>query len=134
MMKRRHLLLGSGGLVAASIIGQFCQSTPRPDEPEVEEPTALATIDPSVQPTMGELVTAFLQTLEPDQQSQAIFPYDSEERLNWHYTPRSRQGIAFKEMSAEQRQACDGLLQFTLSETGYQKYQGAISSVPTING
>jgi hypothetical protein len=72
---------------------------------------------------MAELVTGFLQALEPDQRAQAVFPYGSDERLNWHYTPRSRQGIAFKDISAEQRQACDRLLQLTLSETGYQKYQ-----------
>jgi hypothetical protein len=76
---------------------------------------------------MAELVTGFLQALEPDQQAQAVFPYGSDERLNWHYTPRSPQGIAFKDMSAEQRQACDRLLQFTLSETGYQKYQNVLT-------
>jgi hypothetical protein len=37
---------------------------------------------------MAKLVTAFLQTLGPDQQAQAVFPYGSDERLNWHYTPR----------------------------------------------
>jgi len=140
-MNRRHVLLGGSALAASSLIGSSCQlrtpsSTPVAEtpasesaasEPWPEASTPLRAADVSVQLAMAEQVMTFLQVLDHDQQPRAVFPFISDERVDWHYTPRSRQGIPFKEMSAEQRQACDRLLQLTLSETGYQKFQNIVT-------
>ncbi|MEB3211952.1 MAG: DUF3500 domain-containing protein, partial [Leptolyngbyaceae bacterium] len=152
-MNRRHLLLGGSAIAASSLIGSSCQSRTPPSTPTadtsaqtptetstetptsetptleapMETPTTLPTVDASVQAGMAERVLAWLQALTPEQQQRAVFPFNSDERSNWHYTPRSRQGIPFKEMSADQRQVCDRLLQFTLSETGYQKFQNIVT-------
>ncbi len=64
---------------------------------------------------------AFLNTLTPEQHQHTVFPFSSSERFNWDYRPRQRQGLPFKEMTAEQRAAAFALLQFSLSEVGYQK-------------
>ncbi|MGF1512984.1 MAG: DUF3500 domain-containing protein [Elainellaceae cyanobacterium] len=127
MIKRRHLLLSGGAMAASYLIGQSCQST-LPSSPVVEGTRPSPSATPSAELSeMTERVTSFLQSLGPEQQRQAVFPYDSAERLNWHYTPRSRQGISFKDMTREQRQAAEGMLQFTLSETGYQKVQDILT-------
>ena len=62
---------------------------------------------------------AFLATLDPAQKSEAVFPFNSEERFRWFYTPVSRKGLPLKELSATQRNAALSLLRAGLSEKGY---------------
>jgi hypothetical protein len=64
---------------------------------------------------------AFLQSLTPEQRGRAVFPFDSHERLDWHYVPRARKGIALAETDAAQRAAAHALLRAGLSEAGYRK-------------
>lgn len=75
------------------------------------------------QTAMLRAARAFLQTLAPAQKAQAMFPFNSEERFRWFYTPVPRQGISLKEMTATQRQAALNLLRAGLSEKGYGKAQ-----------
>ncbi len=64
---------------------------------------------------------AFLAALTPDQKAQASYPFNSDERFHWFYTPVSRKGISLKEMNAAQRKAAMALLHAGLSEKGYTK-------------
>ena len=48
-------------------------------------------------------------------------PFDDRERLDWHYTPRSRNGVALKEIDARGRDAVHALLKTALSAAGYHK-------------
>lgn len=63
----------------------------------------------------------FLSSLNADQKAKAVFAFDSEERLNWHFIPRERKGLPIKEMTQEQRLLAHALLNTGLSEAGYQK-------------
>ena len=63
----------------------------------------------------------FLATLDAGQLSKAALPFASDERENFHYTPRDRAGLPFKEMSGSQREAAIKLLEATLSEKGKLK-------------
>lgn len=63
----------------------------------------------------------FLGSLSADQRAQATFEFGDEERLNWHFIPRPREGITYKEMSASQREASTKLLQTFLSAKGFDK-------------
>src|SRR5688572_24999552 len=47
----------------------------------------------------------FLKTLSAKEKSKAQFAFDSEERFDWHYIPKSRQGIPLKELNEAQRKA-----------------------------
>jgi hypothetical protein len=71
--------------------------------------------------TMFHAGRAFLATLDPAQKSEAIFPFNSDERFRWFYTPVSRKGIPLKELNATQRNAALALLRAGLSEQGYTK-------------
>jgi hypothetical protein len=73
------------------------------------------------QPTLTHAPSAFLQTLAPEKRQQAMFPFDSAERFNWHYIPRRRRGLPIKDMAAEERNAAHQLLRSGLSEAGYGK-------------
>src|SRR5262249_30780714 len=48
-------------------------------------------------------------------------PFDDADRLDWHYTPRSRNGASLKEMDARGREAVHALLKTALSAEGYRK-------------
>jgi hypothetical protein len=48
-------------------------------------------------------------------------PFDDGDRTDWHYTPRSRNGVALKELDAQGRDAVHALLKEALSATGYRK-------------
>lgn len=73
------------------------------------------------QSAMLDAARAFLKTLAPAQKAQAMFPFNSEERFRWFYTPVPRKGISLKEMTAPQKQAALNLLRSGLSEKGYGK-------------
>jgi uncharacterized protein DUF3500 len=63
----------------------------------------------------------FLNTLRADQQLAVLFAFDSQERRNWHYIPKERNGIALKAMTEAQRQAAKALLRAALSDKGYAR-------------
>ncbi len=71
--------------------------------------------------TMLDAGGAFLATLDPAQKSRVVFPFNSEERFRWFYTPVSRKGIPLKELNATQQKAALALLRAGLSEKGYSK-------------
>src|SRR5439155_18622810 len=73
------------------------------------------------QSAMLHAARAFLGTLNPAEKSQAMFPFNSEERFRWFYTPVPRKGIALKEMTETQKTAALNLLRAGLSEKGYSK-------------
>src|SRR5215510_647182 len=70
---------------------------------------------------MAKAASAFLSALTPDQRRAAVFSFAQDERKNWHYVPRSRSGLPFKEMSAGARAAAHELLKVSLSSVGYTK-------------
>ncbi len=72
-------------------------------------------------PDMAEAARAFMATLDDQQLVKLRWPFDSEERLNWHFIPRERQGLPLKDMSERQRAAAFALLRTGLSEKGYSK-------------
>lgn len=63
----------------------------------------------------------FLRLLDETQLAKARYPMNDEERFNWHYIPRQRNGIPLKELTDKQRQAALALLKTCLSEQGFQK-------------
>jgi uncharacterized protein DUF3500 len=72
-------------------------------------------------PTMAKAADAFLASLDSAKRAKASLPFNSEERLNWHFVPKDREGVAIKQMSAEQRQAALTLLRSGLSARGFTK-------------
>jgi hypothetical protein len=68
---------------------------------------------------MVQAANAFLASLEPDQRSKALFAFEDTERLNWHFIPRPRRGLPFKEMSTRQQELARDILRAGLSQRGY---------------
>ncbi|TWU07717.1 DUF3500 domain-containing protein [Stieleria varia] len=65
---------------------------------------------------------SFLESLTEDQKKIAVMPYDSEQRVDWHFIPKkTRKGLVLREMNVAQRTAALRLVRSTLSEAGYDK-------------
>ncbi|HET6567295.1 MAG TPA: DUF3500 domain-containing protein [Rhodothermales bacterium] len=70
---------------------------------------------------MREAAQAFLNTLDAEARARAQFPFDSEERFDWHYIPKERLGLPLADMTLEQRRAAHALMHTALSTQGYLK-------------
>jgi hypothetical protein len=63
----------------------------------------------------------FLAQLNDEQSQKARYTFQDDERYNWHFVPRERNGISFNDLNEKQRQAAWAMLKASLSEQGYQK-------------
>ena len=70
---------------------------------------------------MFEAATLFWESLKMEQRNQTGYPLSSEERLNWHYVPRPRQGLSLEEMDGSQQKFAHALISSGLSREGYAK-------------
>lgn len=69
----------------------------------------------------------FWESLDMNQQKEVSFPFEVEERFNWHFTPRERKGLSFAKLNEEQRGKWASLMQAILSEQGYDKARDIMS-------
>jgi len=71
---------------------------------------------------MSSAASKWLASLSPEQRDRAVFPFDSEERMRWHYVPNEtfpRKGLTIKDMTEAQRVLAHELLKTGLSARGY---------------
>lgn len=73
---------------------------------------------------IGERARRYAALLDPMQRRAGLYPFDAPARLDWHYVPRSRPGLAFRGLNAEQRAAAEALLRTVLSEEGFARFEG----------
>ncbi len=86
----------------------------------------LGTITLSQQPAdpaaaMAESAARFLDTLNDEQEAAVRFPFDGEDRFDWHFIPRERKGVSLGMMTGSQRAAALDLVRTGLSEEGFTK-------------
>lgn len=70
---------------------------------------------------MAQAAGHFAAALTPEQKAKALLSFDDQERMNWHFVPKARQGLPIKEMSYDQRLLAHALLASGLSHRGYVK-------------
>lgn len=87
------------------------------------------TLDSRIELTqrMVDVTTAFTAGLTEFQRSSSQFEFDDEERLNWHFIPRPRQGVPLKSLSDGQLASAQELLQTFFSAKGLQKTESVRS-------
>lgn len=84
----------------------------------------LSSVSVRAQSPGAELATAannFLVALTAEQRSKTVFELKSEERINFHFVPRTRNGLPFKEMTPAQKHLAHALLNSVLSHRGFYK-------------
>jgi Protein of unknown function (DUF3500) len=70
---------------------------------------------------MAECARRLLAGLNPQQRGKATFPFDADERMNWHFIPKERKGLPLGEMTPYQKHLASALLGAGLSQKGYIK-------------
>jgi hypothetical protein len=85
----------------------------------------------------GEMLTAaaqsFLKALSAEQRASALFAFADDRREDWHYIPKPRKGVPYKQLDPEQRRLADALLGAGLSARGLQKVATIRSLEPVLN-
>jgi hypothetical protein len=87
--------------------------------------------------SMAAAVSAFLETLTPDQVERTRLSLESEWRTKWHYFPAwiyERPGISLGELSDQQRTLVHRILQASLSDAGYLKASSVIMLDELLSG
>jgi hypothetical protein len=69
----------------------------------------------------------FLSTLSSTLRSKVQYTWDDQERHNWHFVPKDRNGISLHDLNDKQRTAAFALLKTSLSSQGYQKATGILA-------
>ena len=83
-----------------------------------------AAVNRDIADEMMDRARHFLASLDPDQQARATFAFDDDERFNWHFIPRDREGLPYGEFTPPQRRLADLLLGTALSHEGISKALG----------
>ncbi len=109
-MKRRSFLRSSAALVGA---GMLASSDSHADHVNPHSVHAAS--------LMTECAKRFLASLDTGQRGKATFPFDTDERMNWHFIPKERKGLPLREMRPYQKHLASALLAAGLSQTGYIK-------------
>jgi Protein of unknown function (DUF3500) len=84
-------------------------------------PPALAQVGDDARAAIAGAAAAFLAALPAEAQRAATFTFADKERQNWHYVPRQREGMPFKQMPRAARAAAHELMKASLSAMGYGK-------------
>jgi hypothetical protein len=109
-MKRRSFLRSSAALMGVGVLGSS-NSHANHIHPQSVHAASL----------MTECAQRFLAALDDGQRGKATFPFDADERMNWHFIPKERKGLPLREMRPYQRHLASALLAAGLSQTGYIK-------------
>jgi hypothetical protein len=72
-------------------------------------------------PDLVEATEIFLASLSPEQAAQVRFDFDDEERFNWHFIPRERNGLPFREMEPHQQALAHSMMSSVLGYRGVMK-------------
>jgi len=77
--------------------------------------------------TMARAAEALRNSLSAEQRAKASFTLEDEQRFDWHFIPRARKGIPFKELDPAQRLLASALVSSGLSPQGFTKASTVMS-------
>jgi len=82
--------------------------------------------------SMASAAKTLLGTLDAEQRAKIVYAFDSDERQNWYFVPRNRNGLPLKEMTPAQRDAAFALLKTGLSDKGFTKAEAIRGLEPVL--
>ena len=90
--------------------------------------TPLSAYFPESDELMVQAARNFLASLDRDQRAKCLFPFSQEKWESWHFIPmRSRIGLPYNQMEAQQVRLADALVASGLSRSGYYKTKTIMS-------
>ena len=91
------------------------------------EPSTADPLERASATEIADAVRAWLDALEPAQRARAIFPFETDERFAWAYTPGDRNGLPIGAMSVGQREAATATLDAALSVRGAREVRAIMA-------
>jgi len=125
-LTRRRLLHGLAASAAAGALVRPAHGQSPTPAPSLDPVPSLADIGDAPRAAMAGAALALLGALPAETRRHAVFSVGDKERLDWHYIPRRRAGVPFKDMPAAGRAAAHELMKASLSAVGYGKAVGII--------
>ena len=77
--------------------------------------------------TASSAAARLIQATPASAHAKLLQPFTEQARTDWHYTPRRRAGVAWREMSGAQRDATTDLLRSALSARGLDKVRAVMA-------
>jgi hypothetical protein len=112
-LTRRRLLHGLAASAAAAALARSARG---------QSPPPVPSLAPMLSPVdVGDAARA---ALPAETRGHAVFSLGDQQRLDWHYIPRRRAGVPFRDMPAAGRAAAHELMKASLSAAGYGKAVG----------
>lgn len=108
--ERREFLQATLGIVGVSLLELPVLAMNHPEAPSGNGSNSAA--------MMSTAAHAFISSLSADQRAKASFAFEDEQRLDWHFIPRARKGIPFKELDSAQRLLGNALMSAGLGQRG----------------
>jgi len=81
----------------------------------------VAGAEPPSAPSASAAALELVRLVSGEARGKLMQPFSDEARSDWHYTPRQRTGIPYREMNDTQRKATTALLRTALSGAGVDK-------------
>jgi hypothetical protein len=78
-------------------------------------------------PTAAQAAQRLIEATATAQREKLLLPFTEAVRSDWNYTPRQRDGVAWKAMSTAQREATTALLRTALNERGLDKVRAVMA-------
>lgn len=113
-------VLGIVGVVQLLVLAPLILTVSANTQPNAPPPT-------TDRQRQVQAAQAFMTELGSTRVAQAVLPFDSNQRTNWHYFPKSmhrRAGIHVAELTPRQMETALDLLRMSLSDQGYAKATG----------
>jgi hypothetical protein len=82
---------------------------------------------------MAEASRLFLDSLSPKQRTAALLPFNDNQRQDWHYIPKPRKGVPYRDLAQAQTQLANALLKTGLSRQGLLKTSNIVSLEPILH-
>ena len=111
--RRREFLQSALGITAVSLLESpaLAMNYQKPTAGDLSHSASM----------MSDAAHAFLSSLSTDQRAKTAFAFEDEQRFDWHFIPRARKGISFKELDSTQRLLGNALMSAGLSQRGMIK-------------
>jgi len=110
---RRRFLRQALGMVSLPLFTSL--------KPAEGSPRTMSREYPASALAMTRAQEAFINSLAPEQRAKAVFKLEDEQRFDWHFIPRPRKGIPFKELDSAQQRLGNALLASGLGQQGFIK-------------
>ena len=107
---RREFLQSTLGIAGVSLLESPALAMKYPGAPNSDVSHSVS--------MMSAAAEAFISSLSADQRAKATFGFEDEQRLDWHFIPRARKGIPFKELDPAQRLLGNALMGAGLGQRG----------------